>query len=59
LQQNTIVKEEDDVDVLSEECIDMKFEEVFIPSAFPIEKVEPEVSPLCRCFCACFSSMSL
>ncbi|XP_023719023.1 uncharacterized protein LOC111870741 isoform X5 [Cryptotermes secundus] len=42
-EQNTVIKEEeDDVDVLSEDCIHMKFEEVYIPSAFPIEKVEPE-----------------
>lgn len=51
MQQNTIIKEEeDDVDVLSEDCIDMKFEEVYIPSAFPIGKVEPEVSLVHRCF---------
>jgi hypothetical protein len=52
LQQNAVIKEEDDV---SNDCIDMKFEEVYVPSAFPIEKVEPEVSLIHKCVHACYS----
>jgi hypothetical protein len=50
LQQNTIIKTENDVDVQSEEdSIHMKIEEVYVPSAFCIEKSEPEVSLFSRC----------
>lgn len=56
LQQNAVIKEEDDEDDVSNDCIDMKFEEVYVPSAFPIEKVEPEVSLVRKCFRACCSS---
>jgi hypothetical protein len=54
LQQNTIIKVENDVDTQSEEdSFHMKIEEVYVPSAFCIEKPEPEVSLVFRCFCAC------
>lgn len=54
LQQNTIIKIENDVDVQSDEdSIHMKIEEIYIPSAFCIEKPEPEVSLAFRCFYAC------
>jgi hypothetical protein len=54
LQQNTVIKVENDVDVWSEEdSVHMKIEEVYIPSAFCIEKPEPEVSLVFKCFCAC------
>jgi hypothetical protein len=54
LQQSAVIKEEDDVDDVSNGHIDMKFEEVYVPSAFPIEKFECEVSIAHKCFCACY-----
>lgn len=42
------------MDVQSEEdSVHMKIEEVYIPSSFCIEKPEPEVSLVFKCFCAC------
>jgi hypothetical protein len=44
------MKVESDVNVLSEEdSIDMKSEEVHIPSGFSIRKADPEVSVVFRC----------
>jgi hypothetical protein len=45
-QQNMdTIKIENDVDVTSEEdCVGMKTEEVYIPSAFSVKKTEPQVS---------------
>jgi hypothetical protein len=54
LQKNAIIKIENDVGVQGEEdTFHMKIEEVYVPSAFCIEKPEPEVSLVFRCFCAC------
>jgi hypothetical protein len=54
LQKNAIIKIENDVDVQSEEdTFDMKIQEDYVPSAFCIEKPEPEVSLVFRWFCAC------
>ena len=52
LQQNTdIIKVENDMDIVTEEdSIGIKFDEVYIPSAFCVEKAEPEVSLFCGCF---------
>jgi hypothetical protein len=45
LQQKTIIRVGDGDDVQSEEdLIDVKSLEVYVPSAFSIEKTEPEVS---------------
>jgi hypothetical protein len=46
LQQNVDrIKEENDMDVLSEEdSIGVKRDEVYIPSAFPTKSVEPKAS---------------
>jgi hypothetical protein len=53
LQKNAIIKVENDVDVQDEEgTFHMKIEEVYVPSAFCVEKPEPEVSLVFRCFCA-------
>jgi hypothetical protein len=45
LQQNTMMKVENDVDVQSEEnSSDIKIHEVYVPSSFPIEEIKSEVS---------------
>jgi hypothetical protein len=49
-----MIKVENDVDAqYEEESVHMKIEEVYIPSAYYVEKTEPEVSFVFRCFCAC------
>jgi hypothetical protein len=50
LQQNMdTIKVENDVDGMSEEdCVGVKTEEVYIPSAFSVKKTEPEVSLVSR-----------
>jgi hypothetical protein len=48
-QNMDTIKVENDVDVMSEEdCVGMKTEEVYIPSAFSVKKTEPEVSLVFR-----------
>lgn len=45
LQQKTIVRVEDDVDVRSEEnSIDLKSHKVYVSAVFSKEKTDPEVS---------------
>jgi hypothetical protein len=59
LQDNTVIKVEIDVDILSEEeSIDLKSDEVYASSlsSFPV-KTEPKVSFVFRYFCGCCTSM--
>lgn len=45
LQQKTMMKVENDVDVQNEEnSSDIKIHEVYVPSSFPIEEIKSEVS---------------
>jgi hypothetical protein len=62
LQQKTIVRVEDDVDVQNEEdSIDLKSHIVYVPAVFSKEKTDPEVGLMfgcfycsCSCVCLCF-----
>jgi hypothetical protein len=51
LQQNNIAVKVEVDDVIEENFIDMKTEEVYLPSACSMKEVEPEVSfAFRRCF---------